>query len=1432
MAASIDMRNNRLVLILVAVVTAVFAVTLLLRQTAAAVPNSLSPLPTQPATTTTGPDEIRFMVSLAQKADLVSSLPEATTARRAEIINRLQATAVSSQQALTPLLRQLEAAGHISRIQPFWITNAIGVSGDAAAMQELAAHPAVKAVREEATFYLHQPSLHEVLTEPRLYAEASSPDTTAAAWGVNRVRAPFAWHGLGITGQGVTVAIMDSGVDWLHPDLNANYRGNLGNGQVQHAGNWYHAVDPTISEPVDLMGHGTHVAGTAVGQNGLGVAPGARWIAVAIANPDGSIFESAIHAGFEWLLAPSGDPALAPDVVNGSWGNMDPTWLALTDDLLALQSAGIVPVFSAGNGGPFPGTVGAPASYANILAVGASDDEDYLAWFSSRGPSPLTSLPKPHLVAPGARVFSAYPGGRYAYASGTSMAAPHVSGAVALLLAANPALAETVIWQRLAETAVPITATHPNNDSGWGRLDAYAAVLPEVTTGSIQGFVYQDGAPAPAAEVTLTNSSGYSFNLVSDGNGRFSLSLLPGQYGLQIAKFGAVPFTHPPINLAAGQNFTVHANLSSLPGGSVSGVVASAGSFQPIPAQITVSGTPVTAVANSQGRYNLSLPAGSYTLVASRNGHRLGQSTVTVTAGSSASRNFLLEPAPALLLVDAGRWYYNSQIAAYQAALAGSEYAADLLTIRDPFADVPASAELAPYDAVIWADPQAAPGYVGADGALSTYLLDGGNLLVSGQHVAWLDGSTLFASYWWISLLRGSFLGKFSEPVPPPVQGAAGTHFAGLNLQLQSSGSTAQNPDRTAPRSDSLSRTILHYPNGESAGLQGGLCQDFRIVYLGFGLEGVTTPNAGAELIQRSIAYFQSPRQEVALLWRSPDIDDYAIPGQDAVYDLTLLNLSELHTDTVHLTTGSTAWASSLLTPTLELGPCTAARTRLTVSVPPDMTKGMTHTVRVTAVSGLNSAISDTLIVQHQVPRQVLLVDDDRWYDYQAQYTMVLDALNLDYDVWETENTVTTLGRGSPPLDLLRQYDLVFWFTGYDWFRPVTPQERSSLETYLREGGRLFLSSQDYLYYNYDSSLTRNYLGVYTYQESITPTHVYAGLHLAVPDPLSGPYALDYNRARNNSDSILPAPQSRAIAWNEQGLGTAVATAHDAWRTIFWSLPFEFLADQVRLEAMHGMVGWLSDLGDSSFVADRRQAEPGEMRTFTLTVAMLASAPGGMVTITNPLPPGLEVVLSSLPPDVTYDAAARTLGWQGELNAGARKEIAYQAMLDPALPIGARLENRATLRYARHTLHFDRVATVWVSRPDLGAARLEADVEVNLPRQVVTYTLVLPNRSNTPADGTLTTLHLPPSLEVITGSLSLSGGTADFMPQGLVWKVDVPASGEERLVVALWRLADAREDYVAATAFIDDKATAPLVRTAVSYLPPYTRYFPLVFRQP
>lgn len=1378
--------------------------------------------------------EQRYMVLFEAKADLTPlTQVDSLVTRREAMMSLLMATAVSSQQAVQPLLTQLQETGHISRIQPFWITNAIGVTGDPEALRQLALHPAVASVREEQVFQFNQTPLNEAIQEPILASMDSDPNTTHTAWGVSQVRAPYAWHGLGIDGQGVTVAIMDSGVDWLHPDLHNNYRGNLGNGSYQHEGNWFNAADPSVLEPVDWMWHGTHVAGTAVGQNHIGVAPGAQWIAVAIADAFGNIYESAIHAGFQWLLAPAGDPALAPNIINGSWGSSNPYWTALVEDIDVLKAAGIIPVFSAGNAGPWPETVGAPASYPSTLAVGASDDAYEIAWFSSRGPSPLTDLPKPYISAPGTRILSAYPGAQYAYASGTSMATPHVSGAIALMLSANANLTEEAVWQRLAETAVPMSATHPNNDSGWGNLDAFAAVLPDVPTGSIQGIIHQSGLPIANAIITATNSAAYAFRFTSDENGRYEITLQPGTYTIAISAFGFQPVASLPITLVAGQAIPYDYLLEPLPAGLIQGQVLELQSNKPLTATITAEGTPITAVANSQGQYQLQLPAGTYTLIAELIGYRLAKATVTVSANGTIIRSFQLATSPKILLLEAGAWYYQSHIQAYQDALSAQNYYAHLWPIKDPFHNIPLTTTLNLYDTVIWADPSGAPGYIGADFALSHYLMDGGNLLLSGQNIAAYDGQGPFTAYWWYRLLQGSYLGKWPEEEPPPIVGILDTFYAGLNFSLTGPGTaTAQYPDRTTPAPGALSEPILQYPNQESAGLQAGLCADYRLVYFGFGLEGVSEITTRSELLARSIDYFQSPRQNLGVQWRTSSLDDFAILGQENVYELQLQNLSELLTDTFTIVTSSDLWATSLVTTTLELGPCSIGKTVLAVDVPADAPRGITHTVWVTAVSSFDPAIADTLFVQHQVPNHILLVDDDRWYEYEAQYQTVLDTMHVIYDVWDTGGTITTTGRGSPSLPLLRQYDIVLWFTGYDWFQPITPQERVDIETYLREGGRLFLSSQDYLYYNFSSSLTRNFLGVYNYQESITTTEIYAGLHTPLTDPLGGPYSLDYGKAQNNSDGLTPLPPSQAIAWNQHGAVTALATTNNAWRTVFWSLPFEFLTDTVRTEAMHGVLGWLGDLGNSAFAAQTRQGQPGELITYVVTIGKIPAAPTGPVTMTNQLPEELALWLPTLPPELAYDAQTRTLVWHGMVEEGSQRQFHYQAQIAPGTLAGTRVENRVTLQYPQHALAFDRVATIWVETPDLSGSQVAGEVFMFNPYQFVWYTMTLQNVSPVAAQAVTAVLHIPSILLPAEATLEASAGTAVLEDQQITWQGSIPGQATVTISILTWRTIQVGQDWVAATAFVDDGVTQPLVRMAVSHLPPFRQYFPMVSTPP
>ncbi|MFZ0544987.1 MAG: S8 family serine peptidase, partial [Candidatus Promineifilaceae bacterium] len=414
-----------------------------------------------------------IIIYLADSADLATnSLPQEKISRRTEVIRRLKATAATSQADLITYLENQKTAGEVETFEPLWIINAILATVRPDLVDQLAAQPGVVRVIPNETIPLLSPQ--------ELAAETAASEPTKLTWGLQQIRAQHAWEALGIDGTGVTIATLDTGVDWRHPDLLNNYRGAFPNGSANHVYNWYDTVGGS-AVPIDPNGHGTHVTGTAVGSSYIGVAPGAKWIAVRALDANGGGQLGDIHLAFQWLLAPGGNPAKAPDIVNNSWSG-GPELLDFIPDVAALKAAGIIPLFAAGNQGPDPGSVGAPADYPDTIAIGASDNFDAVTWFSGRGPSPLTNEIKPDFVAPGAHVLSSRPDGSYAYLNGTSMATPHAVGAYALLLSANPNLTGDQITEMIKNSAVPIDPPHPNQETGWGRLDVYNALVGQVTT--------------------------------------------------------------------------------------------------------------------------------------------------------------------------------------------------------------------------------------------------------------------------------------------------------------------------------------------------------------------------------------------------------------------------------------------------------------------------------------------------------------------------------------------------------------------------------------------------------------------------------------------------------------------------------------------------------------------------------------------------------------------------------------------------------------------------------------------------------------------------------------------------------------------------------------------------------------------------------------
>ena len=385
-------------------------------------------------------------------------------ALRARALREAMQQNLSVHERVRPLL---EARG-IADASRLWIVNGASFAADAGAIRALAQHPDVASISLDRPLRLAAPS-----------RAAATP--TAPAWNLGAIHAPEAWAA-GHTGRGAVVAVLDTGVDAKHPDLAPRWRGG--------PGDWFDAFG-TRPAPGDPQGHGTQVAGLIVGGDAsgsaIGVAPGARWIAAKIFDDAGASSSSAIHRAFQWALDPDGDPSTddAPDVVNNSWGMRENVGECITDfddDLAALRAAGIAVVFSAGDGGPAASSSMSPANAAGALSVGSVDSLLAIEHDSSRGPSACGGGLFPALSAPGSGVRTsdltyggAFPGS-YATVSGTSFAAPHLSGVLAIVRAAAPSATMEQIEQALAATAIDLGVAGPDNDFGGGLLDVAAAL--------------------------------------------------------------------------------------------------------------------------------------------------------------------------------------------------------------------------------------------------------------------------------------------------------------------------------------------------------------------------------------------------------------------------------------------------------------------------------------------------------------------------------------------------------------------------------------------------------------------------------------------------------------------------------------------------------------------------------------------------------------------------------------------------------------------------------------------------------------------------------------------------------------------------------------------------------------------------------------------
>ncbi len=425
----------------------------------------------------------------------------------------LRERAKVAQKEALKLLKDFKKKDKTLKYESFYIVNAIHVkTSNKELIERLSKLDFVNRITANGKIHLVEP----IKKSRKARSVIFQPDERNIEWGVSLVHGDKVWEDFNLKGEGVTVGIIDTGVNYRIPAIKKQYKGYDPATDTSDPKYYKDFVDGKTEPEADhINDHGTHVAGSIVGEEGenlnrIGVAPGAKYISARVLDDNGGDTAALLAAG-QWMLEQK------PDIINNSWGgdnSADPWFFEMAQ---AWREAGILPVFAAGNqvsGEPLPGpgSISNPGNMLNVFSVAAVDINKKIGSFSKKGPSAFDengNIIKPDISAPGVQVRSVDATGKYVSWNGTSMATPHVVGVAALVKQANRNLGVSELEDILRQTAEPLTdrsySESPNMSYGYGLINAYDAVAKAkgIERGEIFGKVLKSGEDSEKAKLNI-----------------------------------------------------------------------------------------------------------------------------------------------------------------------------------------------------------------------------------------------------------------------------------------------------------------------------------------------------------------------------------------------------------------------------------------------------------------------------------------------------------------------------------------------------------------------------------------------------------------------------------------------------------------------------------------------------------------------------------------------------------------------------------------------------------------------------------------------------------------------------------------------------------------------------------------------------------------